>query len=93
MSTGVMLFNPFTGKPRHPDDIASDPRGVLIWDSEEPLKASPPKREPLTEREIVQVAGKQVAEKIIAGQEITPEDWIAFARAIEAAHGIKEKNT
>lgn len=42
MSTGVMLFNPFTGKPRHPDDIASDPKGVLVWDEEEPLRAYKP---------------------------------------------------
>jgi hypothetical protein len=40
MSIGVMLFNPFTGKPRRPEDIESDPRGVLIWDGEEPLKAA-----------------------------------------------------
>ena len=42
MSIGVMLFNPFTGKPRRPEDIESDPRGVLIWDGEEPLKAAAP---------------------------------------------------
>lgn len=35
-----MLFNPFTGKPRDPADIASDPRGVLVWDGEEPLVAA-----------------------------------------------------
>lgn len=26
----VVKFNPYTGTPRHPDDIASDPQGVLI---------------------------------------------------------------
>lgn len=40
MSIGTMLFNPFTGKPRSPEDIASDPRGVLVWDGEEPLVAA-----------------------------------------------------
>jgi len=34
-----MLFNPFNGKPRHPDDIASDPTGILVWDGEQPLRA------------------------------------------------------
>lgn len=41
MSIGTMLFNPFTGTARHPSDIASDPRGILIWDGEEPLRAAP----------------------------------------------------
>lgn len=34
MSIGPMLFNPFTGTPRRPEDIASDPHGRLIWDGE-----------------------------------------------------------
>lgn len=42
MSIGVMLFNPFTGKPRHPSDIESDPKKILVWDGEEPLKAYTP---------------------------------------------------
>ena len=40
MTTGTILFNPFTGQPRHPSDIASDPKGLLIWDGEEPLRAA-----------------------------------------------------
>ena len=39
MSIGVMLFNPFTGTPRHPDDIKSDPDGILVWDGEAQLRA------------------------------------------------------
>jgi hypothetical protein len=37
-----MAFNPFTGAPRHPDDIASDPAGLLVWDGEEPLRPAAP---------------------------------------------------
>lgn len=40
MSIGTMLFNPFNGAPRHPDDIASDPTGILVWDGETPLRAA-----------------------------------------------------
>lgn len=40
MPTGTVLFNPFTGKPRYPADIASDPHGHLLWDGEEPLRAA-----------------------------------------------------
>jgi len=47
MSIGTMLFNPFTGEPRHPEDIKSDPRGFLVWDGEEPLKAYPKHRDAL----------------------------------------------
>jgi len=41
MSIGTMLFNPFNGKPRRPEDIESDPKGVLVWDGSEELIASP----------------------------------------------------
>lgn len=36
----TMLFNPYSGKPRHPSDIASDPAGILIIDPDEPLRAA-----------------------------------------------------
>lgn len=39
MPTGTMLYNPFNGLPRHPDDIASDPEGRLLWDGTTPLRA------------------------------------------------------
>jgi hypothetical protein len=38
----TMMFNPYTGTPRHPSDIASDPAGLLILDDGEPLRAAPP---------------------------------------------------
>ena len=37
---GVLLFNPYSGKPRHPSDIASDPHGILMLDPEQPLYAA-----------------------------------------------------
>lgn len=40
--TSTMLFNPFTGKPRDPRDIASDPAGTLVIDPDEPLIAAAP---------------------------------------------------
>jgi hypothetical protein len=36
----TMLFNPYTGKPRHPKDINSDPKGVLIVEPGAPLEAA-----------------------------------------------------
>lgn len=36
----TMLFNPYTGKPRDPRDIASDPAGTLIIDPDEPVQAA-----------------------------------------------------
>lgn len=42
MAIGTILFNPFTGKPRDPRDIASDPHGGLIWDGDTPLVAAKP---------------------------------------------------
>lgn len=40
MST--MLFNPYTGRARHPSDIKSDPRGLLIVEPDAPLMAAAP---------------------------------------------------
>lgn len=37
----TMLFNPYTGAPRHPSDIQSDPAGILLLDPDEPMRASP----------------------------------------------------
>lgn len=38
----TMLFNPYTGKPRDPRDIASDPSGLLMVDPDEPILAALP---------------------------------------------------
>lgn len=35
------MFNPYTGTPRHPSDIASDPEGLLILEPGAPLRAAP----------------------------------------------------
>ena len=37
---GVLMFNPYTGSPRHPSDIASDPHGILLLDPEQAIRAS-----------------------------------------------------
>lgn len=34
----TMLFNPYTGTPRHPSDIRSDPTGALIKEPDEPMR-------------------------------------------------------
>ena len=49
-----------------------------------PLYTTPPQRKPLTDEEIHSVRDS-------FGED--PVMLVAFARAIEAAHGIKEKNT
>ena len=37
---GVLMFNPYTGTPRHPSDVASDPHGILMLDPEQPIRAA-----------------------------------------------------
>ncbi len=39
---GVLAFCPYTGKPRHPSDIASDPHGILILVPDQPLRGMKP---------------------------------------------------
>ena len=39
---GVLAFCPYTGRPRHPSDIASDPHGILILVPDQPLRVEKP---------------------------------------------------
>ena len=43
----TFLFNPYTGRPRDPRDIQSDPEGILIVEPEAPLRAEPTQTKPL----------------------------------------------
>jgi hypothetical protein len=67
-------------------------RGQVMWFNK-PVDGSyvyttPPQRKPLTRERLVEMADAQ------CGLERTFEDWVElFARDIEAAHNIKEKNT
>ena len=85
MSIGVMLFCPFTGKPRHPSDIQSDPKGILVWDGEEPLRAYiPPAQRTwvgLTDEEMYRHCPNWLSQA----------DFKALMLHIEAK--LKEKNT
>ena len=38
----TMLFNPYSGRPRDPRDIQSDPEGILMLDPDEPIRAAHP---------------------------------------------------
>ena len=50
----TMLFNPYSGKPRHPSDIQSDPAGILMIDPDEPIRAytAPPKAQPMSDEQL-----------------------------------------
>jgi hypothetical protein len=39
---GVLAFCPYTGRPRHPSDIASDPHGILILVPDQPIRGMKP---------------------------------------------------
>jgi hypothetical protein len=39
---GVLAFCPYTGRPRRPSDIASDPHGILILVPDQPLQGMKP---------------------------------------------------
>lgn len=55
----TMLFNPYTGAPRHPDDIKSDPQGLLITEPDEPMRAAAKTSEPIP------TAGMNMAQRIM----------------------------
>ena len=99
MSIGVMLFNPFTGQPRHPSDIESDPRGVLIWDGEEPLRAASVATPPLPVQEPVAFDAFLESEdfyELMQAYRHFPIDALvkfeAVKDALRTAHNIKERN-
>ena len=60
-------------------DLSLDDAKVQDWHT-------PPQRKPLTDEMVVEVLGN-------LRESITGNVFLAFARAIEAAHGIKERNT
>ena len=60
----------------------SKPKWIPEWWRAEPLYTHPPQRKPLTDEQILNVARDHYS------PHQRPE--ISFARAIEAAHGIKE---
>ena len=35
---GVFMFDPYSGTPRHPSDIQSDPHAILLLDPEQPIR-------------------------------------------------------
>ena len=56
---------------------------VAIAKEIQDMVTAPPQRKPLTDDEVVEVLGN-------VRESITGNAFLAFARAIEAAHGIKE---
>lgn len=73
--------------PQHEYEVTANDDGtfsVALPDGEE-LRIIPPQRKPLTEEEIINI-GKEA--RAIEGPHFLP---VTFARAIERAHGIKEK--
>ena len=54
------------------------------FEREQPLYTTPPQRKPLTDEDIAEFAERMEA------SDPTDSFWREFARAIEAAHGIKE---
>lgn len=85
----TFLFNPYTGTPRHPSDIASDPEGILIVDPEattlEAYKAPTvqPERKPMTRAQII-AAWNVAVSRWGAAQEAA----IELCDAFERHHGI-----
>ena len=69
-------------KAEHDKRASSTPRAFQI-----PVYTSPPQRKPLTEQEICSVLENL---QIMYNRPPTTDSRIIFARAIEAAHGIKE---
>jgi hypothetical protein len=64
------------------------PQDVQVWQDIEwsiPLYTTPPQRKPLTDEDIAEVAERMEA------TDATSSFWREFARAIEAAHNIKEE--
>jgi len=71
----VMQFNPYTGAPRRPQDIASDPHGLLVWDGETPMLAA------TLPCKVVELPGKELAFSVWASEWV--DGWNACLDEIE----------
>ena len=83
----TMLFNPYTGLPRHPSDIASDPAGTLMLDPDEPVPAfarwpqeAPMRETPTTPTTAISAAVRILRREAAAIREchtpsFDPDDW------------------
>jgi len=77
----TLMFNPYTGTPRHPSDIASDPEGLLIVeDIAAPILAAP--KTP-AERKAAERQRHKEAWRVPVTVHVLPE-WREEVRALEA---------
>ena len=82
----TVMFNPYTGTPRHPSDIASDPEGLLILEPGAPLRAATQWRSAYSE---CAAACDAIAEQYGDGRGGHAALRCAnVIRAIASAHGI-----
>jgi len=84
----TVMFCPYTGKPRHPSDIASDPEGLLIVeDIAAPILAAakPPAERKADERARHREAGR------VPVQVWVRTDYVAEVRALEAKLQRRER--
>lgn len=94
--TKTVMFNPYTGTPRHPSDIASDPEGLLILEPGAPLRAAAPTP---TEREaFVQWlrayagGGDNWRDKVLMGEhDIALALWLDLLREEKRMRGLMSK--
>lgn len=84
----TMLFDPNTGKPRHPSDIASDPAGLLIVDSLSDPLAPAPKTD--TERKRDERDRHRAQGRVPVQVWVRP-DYVAEVRALEAKLQRRER--
>lgn len=88
----VFLFNPYTGTPRHPSDIASDPEGLLIVDDGEPLRAGAPAAPapvPLTQAQRIRLWNNSPQ---VHGDVVGRDAFERLVKLVESVHRIGAAN-
>lgn len=83
----TMLFNPYSGRPRDPRDIQSDPEGILMLDPGEPLLAAAPTPPAEAVTDAMQSAGEAAYDKVLRS---TDDRSRVVRAAITAALAAKE---
>lgn len=84
----TLLFDPYTGKPRHPSDIASDPNGLLIVESLSDPLAPAPKTTAERKRD---ERGRHRDKGRVPVQVWVRPDYVAELRALEAKLQRRER--
>lgn len=81
------MFNPYTGTPRHPSDITSDPEGLMLLEPDTPVRPAQPEQQAEPALLAAQLRRLWINSPEMH-KDMTYAAFSRVARLVEAAHSI-----